>query len=118
MSISFSVHELNQHMQKLPIYLVGILWMDPQGVWLLDHNDVPTVEIIDAEACQQLRTKLAPAKDYLCECLIFAWLTGQAKQWALERVYWISLRELNASIGDWPVNIQVCQVPPEYDYGR
>jgi hypothetical protein len=115
MSISFSVHELNPHMQKSPIYVIGTLWMDEKGVWLLDRDDLPAVEIVDGEACEQLRAKLAPARDALYECLIYTWLVGQPQQWALDRLYWIHLQELESCDYSWPIQIPIRQVPPEYE---
>lgn len=118
MSISFSVHELHPAMQKSPICLIGTLWLDSQGIWLLNQADVPTVEIADIEASQQIRTHLSPVGDYLGQCLIYGWLTQQAKNWALERIYWVYLGELGASPAEWSLKIQVREVPPQYDAAR
>lgn len=118
MSISFSVDELNPHMRGSPIYVIGTLWMDPQGIWLLDQDDLPAVEIIDTQACQQLRARLAPAKDALYKCLLYAWLTGQPQQWTLADLYWIDLRELDSPEHHWPIQLPIRPVPPEYDSAR
>jgi hypothetical protein len=128
MSISFSVHEFNRHMLQHPICVIGTIWLDAQGVWLLGDDDLPAVEISDDLACEQMRAKVAPAHDFLGECLLFAWLKThssqvaptqeQAPQWVLEKLYWFCIGELEPERPVWSETIQLRDIPPEYDYAR
>jgi len=128
MSISFSVHELNLHMTQHPICVIGTLWLDAQGVWLLGKDDLPAVEISDDLAIAQMRAKVAPARDFLGECLLFAWLKthpshgaptqAHAPQWALEKLYWFCLGELEPERPVWSETIHLRELPPEYDSAR
>lgn len=118
MSISFSVHEFNARMQAAPIYVVGTLWLDAQGLWLLGSDDLPAVEIVDPLLTEALRRLIAPAEDYLARILLYGWLRSCASGWQLSELYEADLKPLDDQRHVWPVHIPLRKIPEIYCHAR